>query len=148
MFRRTNSVIDEDESMQFQEKFPSEKTKEDKRISPSFFQTEISSSSSLATSNSIEELPLSPPEYLNFHNESECVDEFFLFSEDVLNMDFDTVCEDLARFSKDMEKVLKQRKENLSFLKAAKASDEWKTLWIYRGRGNIIKMTTPKQNAF
>ena len=77
---------------------------------------------------------MSSPEYLNFHDESESVDEFFLFSEDVLNVDFDTVCEELARFSKDMGNILERTKTNFSFLKAAKASNELKTLWIYRGR--------------
>eukprot|EP00092_Neocalanus_flemingeri_P047978 GFUD01054579.1.p1 GENE.GFUD01054579.1~~GFUD01054579.1.p1 ORF type:complete len:584 (+),score=154.31 GFUD01054579.1:286-2037(+) len=130
--RKSNSATHRDEYY-----FGEHKNK-DQIISSSFYTTELSSYSSLATSvedsiEYIEDLPVSPPEYLNFHDESECMDEFFLFPEEVLNVDFDTVCEELARFSKDMEKVLKRTENNLSFLKAAKASDEWKTLWIYRG---------------
>jgi len=70
---------------------------------------------------SIENMSLSSSEYLNFHDESEGVDEFFLFSENILNMDFDTVWEELAIFSEDLGNVLK----------AATASNKWKTLWIF-----------------
>ena len=80
-----------------------------------------------------EDLLLSPPEYCTFHEESDSADEFFLFSEDVLNADFETICEELARFSQDMEILLDVSDSNSSYLKAARASDEWKTLWIYRG---------------
>jgi len=69
----------------------------------------------------IENMSLSSSEYLNFHDESEGVDEFFLFSENILNMDFDTVWEELAIFSEDLGNVLK----------AATASNKWKTLWIF-----------------
>jgi len=105
---------------------------------PSNLLTEIKSSSTIATSSyeSIgvpEDLLVSPPEYLNFHEESDSVDEFFLFSEEVLNVNFETICEELARFSNDMEILLDISDCNSSYLKAAKASDEWKTLWIYRG---------------
>ena len=97
------------------------------------------SSSSIAASSQehIKELlnePESPPEYLNFNEESDSVDEFFLFSEDVLNEDFDTVCQELARFSPDMENILESFEHNLSCLKLAKASEKWNTLWIYRGK--------------
>jgi len=80
-----------------------------------------------------EDLRLSPPEYFTFHEESDSADEFFLFSEDVLNVDFETICEELATFSQDMEILLDVSDSNSSYLKAARASDEWKTLWIYRG---------------
>ena len=69
--------------------------------------------------------------------DAECVDEFFLFPYEVLDADFDTVCLDLARFSADMEQLLARQSQDetaSSFLKAAKASDQLKTLWIYRGK--------------
>ena len=98
----------------------------------------MSSSSISASSQECNEDSLdhtqSPPEYLSFHEESDSVDEFFLFSEDVLNVDVATVCQELARFSTDMETILESQDHNLSCLKAAKASEEWNTLWIYRGR--------------
>jgi hypothetical protein len=81
----------------------------------------------------VSDLLLSPPEYFTFHEESDSADEFFLFSQDVLNVDFETICEELARFSPDMEILLDVSDSNSSYLKAARASDEWKTLWIYRG---------------
>merc|ERR1712106_712087 len=69
------------------------------------------STSTLATSSKEsvhvpEDLPLPPPEYLDFHEEADSVDEFFLLPEDILNVDFETVCEELARFSHDMEIIL------------------------------------------
>jgi hypothetical protein len=79
-----------------------------------------------------EDLYPSPPEYLNFHEESDSVDEFFLFSQDVLNVDFDTICQELAGFSHNIGNLLKT-KENTN-LKAVKASNKWNTLWIYRGK--------------
>jgi hypothetical protein len=123
------------------------KSHKNQRTVSSVCSTETSSISSLVTIiedniEDVKELPLSPPEYLNFHDESESVDEFFLFSEDVLNVDFDSVCEELARFSEDMGKVLESTETNFSFLKAAKASDEWKTLWIYRGRNQFYCLIT------
>jgi hypothetical protein len=101
-----------------------------------FFPSSPSLSSSSIAASSLdkqENQPQSPPEYLNFHEESDSVDEFFLLSEDVLNVDFDTVCQELARFSADMETILENTGQNLSCLKAAKASEEWNTLWIFRG---------------
>jgi hypothetical protein len=68
---------------------------------------------------------------LNFHKESDSVDDFFLFSEDVLNVDFAMVCEELARFSPDTEKVIDSLEHDMSCLKAAKASELWNKLWIY-----------------
>ena len=100
-----------------------------------------------------EDLPLSPPEYLDFHEEADSVDEFFLLPEDILNVDFETVCEELARFSYDMEIILNSSEHNSSYLKAAKASDEWNTLWIYRGRLSLFteictaKFATRKQTC-
>lgn len=55
------------------------------------------------------------------------VDEFFLFPYEVLDQNFEDICLELSRFSADID--LSQR----AHLKAAKASDEWNTLWIYRG---------------
>ena len=69
--------------------------------------------------------------------DADCVDEFFLFPYEVLDADFDTVCLDLARFSADMEQLLARQSQDetaSTFLKAAKASDQLKTLWIYRGK--------------
>jgi len=90
--------------------------------------TQILSVSTIATS-SHESLGISG--YLSFHEESESVDEFFLFPEDVLNVNFETICEELALFSQDMGILLDL--SNSSYLKAAKASHQGKTLWIYRG---------------
>jgi len=90
--------------------------------------TQILSVSSIATS-SHESLGILG--YLSFHEESESVDEFFLFPEDVLNVNFETICEELALFSQDMGILLDL--SNSSYLKAAKASHQGKTLWIYRG---------------
>jgi len=100
--------------------------------------TDIFSSSTIDTSSCqsfevSEELLVSPPEYLDFYEETNSVDEFFLFSEEVLNVNFATICEELARFSNDMEIILDDSDSNSGYLKAAKASVEWKTLWIYRG---------------
>jgi len=100
--------------------------------------TDMLSSSTIDTSScqsfvGSEDLLVSPPEYLNFHEESSSVDEFFLFSEEVLNANFETICEELSIFSNDMEILLDVSDSNSSYLRAAKASDEWKTLWIYRG---------------
>jgi len=100
--------------------------------------TDVLSSSIIDTSScqsfgGSEDLLVSPPEYLNFHEESSSVDEFFLFSEEVLNANFETICEELSIFSNDMEILLDVSDSNSSYLRAAKASDEWKTLWIYRG---------------
>ena len=60
--------------------------------------------------------------------DADLVDEFFLFPYEVLDQNFDDICFELSRFSADLD--LSQR----GHLKAAKASEEWKTLWIYRGR--------------
>jgi len=60
--------------------------------------------------------------------DSDLVDEFFLFPYDVLDADFEDICQELARYSTDPGNG-RQR----GHLKAAKASDEWNTLWIYRG---------------
>ena len=98
----------------------------------------LSSSSIAASSHECIEDLESPPEYWNFHEESDYVDEFFLFSEDVLNVDFDTVCQELARFSPDMENNLDRGEHSMSCLKVAKASEERNTLWIYRGRNYMI----------
>jgi len=100
--------------------------------------TDILSSSTIGSSSCQsfgvpEDLPVSPPEYLDFYEETDSVDEFFLFSEEVLNVNFETICEELARFSNDMEIILDDSDSNSHYLKAAKASDEWRTLWIYRG---------------
>jgi len=80
-----------------------------------------------------EPLLVSPPEYLDFYEETDSVDEFFLFSEEVLNVNFETICQELASLSNDMGLLLDDSDSNSSYLRAAKASDEWKTLWIYRG---------------
>jgi len=88
-------------------------------------------STSSSIGESIETLPLSPQEFINLQSES--VDEFFLFSEDVLNMEFETVWEELAYFSEDMENICKNTDKKCYHLQAAKASSKWKTLWIYRG---------------
>ena len=61
-------------------------------------------------------------------DETDLVDEFFLFPYDVLDADFEDICLELARFSSD------SRQFNQAHLKAARASDEWNTLWIYRGK--------------
>ena len=107
--------------------------------------TSILSTSTLSTSSKesvdiSEDLSLSPPEYLNFPEEADSVDEFFLLPEDILNVDFKTVCEseELARFSNDMKIILDTSDHNSSYLKAAKASYEWNTLWIYRGKNRFI----------
>ena len=100
----------------------------------SIFSTSTLATLSEESVDASEDFPLSPPEYLDFHKEDDSVDEFFLLPEDVLNVDFKTVCEELARFSHDMEIILDTSEHNSSYLKAAKASDEWNTLWIYRGR--------------
>jgi len=101
----------------------------------SFCTTPTSTASCLSnsTEGGIEHLSPSPPEYWNFHDESESVDEFFLFSEAVLNVDFDTVWNDLSIFSEDIGKVLRKTGKSSCSLKAANASTKWKTLWIYRG---------------
>merc|ERR1712064_83286 len=64
--------------------------------------------------------------------DGELCDEFFLFPYNVLDADFDTICLELSRYSPDIEKCL-QKSIKMGQLKAAKASDEWNTLWIYRG---------------
>ena len=100
----------------------------------SIFSTSTLATFSKESLDASEGLPLSPPEYLDFHQEDDLVDEFFLLPEDVLNVDFETVCKELARFSYDMEIILDTSEHNSSYLKAAKASVEWRTLSIYRGR--------------
>jgi len=76
------------------------------------------------------DLTQSASELSNFFEECSNVDEFFLFSEDVLNADYEIVCQELANCSQDMDNLL----ENSSFLKAAKASEDWNTLWVYKGK--------------
>jgi len=66
------------------------------------------------------------------NEEGDLCDEFFLFPYNVLDADFDTICLELARYSPDIENCL-QKSIKMGQLKAAKASDEWNTLWIYRG---------------
>jgi len=108
-------------------------TNEEEMVSPPT--TGASSSYSLDVSSSNDtgrnkNLPQSAPELSNFFEECSNVDEFFLLSEDVLNADYDIVCQELANCSQDMENLL----ENSSFLKAAKASEELNTLWVYKGK--------------
>ena len=108
-----------------------------------------SSSFSPSTLSSISSIYASTPDYANTedeldeltsdsfdvfpsHDDPELVDEFFLFPYDVLDADFDTICVELSRYSPDIEQCL-QTPEKIGHLKAAKASDEWNTLWIYRG---------------
>ena len=62
------------------------------------------------------------------NDDANLLDEFFLFPYEVLDQNFDDICLELSRFSADIESM-RQRGQ----LKAAKASDEWNTLWIYRG---------------
>jgi len=104
----------------------------------SYVLADMLSSSTIDTSScqsfsGSEDLLVSPPEYLNLYEDSDSVDEFFLFSEEVLNANFETICEELSIFSNDMEILLDVSPSNSSYLRAAKASDDWKTLWIYRG---------------
>lgn len=65
-------------------------------------------------------------------DDTDFVDEFFLFPYTVLDADFDTICSELSRYSPDIER-LHSHTDKMGHLKAAKASDEWNTLWIYRG---------------
>ena len=58
--------------------------------------------------------------------------DLFQFLLTIIYVDFDTICLELARYSPDIEKCL-QKSIKMGQLKAAKASDEWNTLWIYRG---------------
>jgi len=114
-------------------KYVDKDTIKDDTISPS--STGASSSYSLDGSSSNDmgrnkDLSQSAPEFSNFFEESSIVDEFFLFSEDVLNADYEIVCQELANCSQDMDNLL----ENSSFLKAAKASEDWNTLWVYKGK--------------
>jgi len=104
-------------------------------MSLSLFKNKSSTTSSVATSigENIEKLSKLPPAYLTFHDESESVDEFFLFSEDVLKINCDTVWEELSIFSKDMGRTLKSSDKKSYSLKATQASNKWKTLWIHRG---------------
>ena len=64
------------------------------------------------------------------------MDEFFLFPYDVLDADFEDICQELARFSSD------RRQFSEAQLKAARASDEWNTLWIYRGESYVLECWT------
>jgi len=114
-------------------KYAEKDTNVDEMISPpspgacSSYSLDGSSSNDMESNK---DLPQSPPELSNFFDESAIVDEFFLFSEDVLNADYDIVCQELANCSQDMDNLL----ENSSFLKAAKASEDWNTLWVYKGK--------------
>ena len=108
--------------------------------SNSVFSSEASSSTTLASTSTITQYPATETEddissWLGSEMsicDYDLVDEFFLFPYDVLDADFDTICVELARYSPDIEMCL-QKSERLGHLKAAKASDEWNTLWIYRG---------------
>ena len=63
------------------------------------------------------------------------IEEYFLLPEEVLNMDFTAVCEDLAEFSDEivMIEANDNADQNNNCLKAARASNDWKTIWVYRG---------------
>jgi len=87
----------------------------------------VSSSSSISASTV--DYPTTEEESLDKDNDdANLLDEFFLFPYEVLDQNFDDICLELSRFSADIESM-RQRGQ----LKAAKASDEWNTLWIYRG---------------
>jgi len=70
-------------------------------------------------------------------NEIKCdadnLDELFLVSDDILDMDVDTICEELARISPDLENSTNMLAWKADFLKAARASYHQNTIWIYRG---------------
>lgn len=108
--------------------------------SNSVFSSAAASSTTLASTSTITQYPTTEAEddissWMGSEMsicDYDLVDEFFLFPYDVLDADFDTICDELARYSPDIEKCL-QKSERLGHLKAAKASDEWNTLWIYRG---------------
>ena len=102
-----------------------------------FSSDSVFSSSAAASTSTITEYPATETSTEDFSSDlsdhdPELVDEFFLFPYDVLDADFDMICDELARYSPDIEKCL-HRSQKLGQLKAAKASDEWNTLWIYRG---------------
>ena len=92
----------------------------------------ITSSSSLSPQSLSSYSSIYEPLDLHHHHEppdeADLVDEFFLFPYDVLDADFEDICLELARFSSD------RRQFSEAHLKAARASDEWNTLWIYRGK--------------
>ena len=109
------------------------------KSSSSFSPSTLSSFSSICastdcanTEEEYDELTSDSFDLLSSHDEPELVDEFFLFPYDVLDADFDTICVELSRYSPDIELCL-HKSEKTGQLKAAKASDEWNTLWIYRG---------------
>ena len=68
-------------------------------------------------------------------DETDLADEFFLFPYDVLDADFEDICLELARFSSD------RRQFSEAHLKAARASNEWNTLWIYRGKISVLSIS-------
>ena len=91
----------------------------------------ITSSSSLSPQSLSSYSSIYDPVDQHLHDppdEADLVDEFFLFPYDVLDADFEDICLELARFSSD------RRQFSEAHLKAARASDEWNTLWIYRGK--------------
>ena len=107
----------------------------DRSSQPDFHVTSSSSlsppsvSSSSSISASTVDYPTTEEEYPDKDNDdANLLDEFFLFPYEVLDQNFDDICLELSRFSADIESM-RQRGQ----LKAAKASDEWNTLWIYRG---------------
>ena len=136
-FRFTPSITDSQSTVYKSSSFKS---------SSSFSPSAVSSISSIYasspdyanTEDELDEFTSDSYDLFPSHDDPELVDEFFLFPYDVLDADFDTICVELSRYSPDIEQCL-HTPEKIGHLKAAKASDEWNTLWIYRGMIMMVK---------
>ena len=136
-FRLTPSITDSQSTVYKSSSFKS---------SSSFSPSTLSSISSIyastpdyaQTEDELDELTSDSFDLFPSHDDPELVDEFFLFPYDVLDADFDTICVELSRYSPDIEQCL-HTPEKIGHLKAAKASDAWNTLWIYRGMIMTVK---------
>ena len=129
-FRFTPSITDSQSTVYKSSSFKSSSTFSPSNISSI---SSIDASTDYAnTEDELDELTSESFDILPSNDDPELVDEFFLFPYDVLDADFDTICVELSRYSPDIELCL-QTPEKIGHLKAAKASDEWNTLWIYRG---------------
>jgi len=70
---------------------------------------------------------------LNHNNSYDELNELFLVPEDILDMNIETVCEELARLSPGLEKRNDSQRWEAKGLRAARASSRQQTIWIYRG---------------